>query len=47
MYEVIVENKGVEYVAYTAENQREAELVRQRHARSLAEGTAYIREAKK
>lgn len=46
MYELVIENNGVEYIAYTAEKEREVALVRQRHVRSLANGMATIREAK-
>ena len=46
MFELVIEHKGVEYVAYTAEQKREIELVRQRHVRSLTDGMATIREAK-
>lgn len=46
MFELVIESKGGEYVAFTAEKQREVELVRQRHIRSLTEGMATIREAK-
>jgi heat shock protein HspQ len=46
MFEVVIEDNGSEYVAYTAENKREADLLLQRHLRSLTPGMAYIREAK-
>jgi hypothetical protein len=46
MFEVVIEDKGAEYVAFTAEDKREAELLLQRHVRSLTDGLAYIREAK-
>ena len=46
MFELVIENNGVEYVAFSAEREREVELIRQRHVRSLADGTAFIREAK-
>ena len=46
MFELVVEHRGVEYVAFTAENKREIELVLQRHVRSLTDGMAVIREAK-
>jgi len=46
MFEVVIEDKGREYVAYTAENKREADLLLERHLRSLTDGLAYIREAK-
>lgn len=46
MFELVIENKGEEYVAYSAEKKREVELVMQCHIRSLTDGTAYIREAK-
>jgi len=44
MYQLVIENNGVEYVAYSAEKKREVELVRQRHIRSLTRGDATIRE---
>jgi len=47
MFELVVENNGVEYVAFSAERKREALLILQRHVRSLADGTATIREVKK
>lgn len=46
MFELVIENKGGEYVAFTADKKREVELVMQCHIRSLADGMAYIREAK-
>lgn len=46
MFELVIEDRGAEYVAFTAEKEREVELVRQRHVRSLTEGMAFIREAK-
>ncbi|MBG0791782.1 MAG: hypothetical protein H0S80_14925 [Desulfovibrionaceae bacterium] len=46
MFELVIEHKGSEYVAFTAEDEREVELVRQRHVRSLTEGMATIREVK-
>ncbi|OIQ49553.1 hypothetical protein BerOc1_01478 [Pseudodesulfovibrio hydrargyri] len=46
MFEVVIEDNGREYVAFTAEDKREAELLLQRHVRSLTDGLAYIREAK-
>jgi len=46
MFELIIEDKGVEYVAFTAEKKREVDLVYQCHVRSLADGTASVREAK-
>lgn len=46
MFELVIENKGVEYVAFSAEKKREVELVMQRHIRSLTSGMASIREAK-
>ncbi|MCJ2165843.1 MULTISPECIES: hypothetical protein [unclassified Pseudodesulfovibrio] len=46
MFELVIENNGVEYIAFSAEKKREVELVLQRHTRSLTDGTAYIREAK-
>ncbi|WFS62247.1 hypothetical protein LF599_16530 [Pseudodesulfovibrio thermohalotolerans] len=46
MFEVVVETMGREYVSFTTEDVREAELIRQRHIRSLTDGTAYIRETK-
>ena len=46
MFELVIENKGVEYVAYSAEEKREVELVMQRHIRSLTAGMAVIREVK-
>ena len=33
MFELVIEDRGVEYVAFTAEKEREVELVRQRHVR--------------
>lgn len=45
MYQLIIEENGVEYVAYTCERQREASLMLQRHLRSLTRGTAFIRES--
>ncbi|MDC0336450.1 hypothetical protein OAN24_06125 [Pseudodesulfovibrio sp.] len=47
MFELVIENNDVEQIVYCAEDQRMVELRRQRHARSLAEGEASIREAKK
>lgn len=47
MFELVIESNGVEYVSFTAEKMREVELARERHVRSLTEGTASIREAKK
>ncbi len=46
MFELVIDNNGVEYVAFTAEKKREVELVYQCHVRSLADGTASVREAK-
>ncbi len=46
MFELVIENNGVEYVAFTAEKEREVALVLQCHVRSLTEGTASIRTAK-
>ncbi|CCH49683.1 hypothetical protein [Pseudodesulfovibrio piezophilus] len=46
MFELVIRNNGVERVVYSAEDVRLVELVRQRHARSLAVGEATIREAK-
>jgi len=46
MFELVIENNGNEYVAFTADKMREVELVRERHVRSLTEGTASIREAR-
>ncbi|WP_272700992.1 hypothetical protein [Desulfovibrio sp. Fe33] len=46
MFEVVIETMGREYVAFTTEDAREAELIRQRHIRSLTDGMAYIRETK-
>ncbi|MGE4423893.1 MAG: hypothetical protein AB7D39_16470 [Pseudodesulfovibrio sp.] len=46
MFEVVIEDNGAEYVAFTAEDKREAELLLQRHVRSLTDGLAYIRETK-
>ncbi|WP_316899023.1 hypothetical protein [Pseudodesulfovibrio indicus] len=46
MFELVIENNGAEYVAFTAEKKREVELVMECHIRSLTDGTAYIREAK-
>ena len=46
MFDLVIEHKGEEYIAFTAEKEREVELVRQRHVRSLTEGLAVIREAK-
>lgn len=46
MFELVIENRGEEYVAFTAEKKREVELALQRHVRSLTDGLAYIREAK-
>jgi len=45
MFELVIEDNGREYVAVTAEDKREAELLLQRHVRSLTPGHAYIREA--
>ncbi|MBI9080043.1 MAG: hypothetical protein JEY79_09930 [Pseudodesulfovibrio sp.] len=47
MYELIIDNNGVEYVAFSAEREREVELMRQRHLRSLTDGTAIIRKVEK
>ncbi len=47
MFEVVVEDRGVEYVAFSADTQAEAELLLQRHIRSLTPGMAYIREVAK
>ena len=47
MFELVIENNGVEYVAFSAEKEREVELIYHRHIRSLASGTATIREAVK
>jgi len=44
MYELIIDNNGVEHVACSGERKRELELMRQRHLRSLTDGTASIRE---
>lgn len=46
MFELVIEKKGGEYVAFTAEDKREVDLVMQCHIRSLTDGMAYIREAK-
>ncbi|BDQ33942.1 hypothetical protein [Pseudodesulfovibrio portus] len=46
MFELVIEDRGGEYVAFKAEKEREVELIRQRHVRSLTEGLASIREAK-
>ncbi|WP_319583061.1 hypothetical protein [uncultured Pseudodesulfovibrio sp.] len=46
MFEVVIEDNGSEYVAHTAEDKREADLLLQRHVRSLTPGLAYIRETK-
>ena len=46
MFELVIEDRGEEYIAFTAEKKRELELVLQRHVRSLTEGMASIREAK-
>ncbi|BCS88603.1 hypothetical protein [Pseudodesulfovibrio sediminis] len=46
MYELVIEDRGIKYVAFTAEKLREVELVNQCHLRSLTRGTASIREAK-
>ncbi len=46
MFELVIEDKGKEFVAFTAEKEREVALVRQCHLRSLTEGMATIREAK-
>ncbi len=46
MFELVIEDRGEEYVAFTADKKREVELVRQCHVRSLTEGMASIREAK-
>lgn len=47
MFELVIEHKGVQIVTYSAEDKRLVELVRQRHARSLAVGEATIRPAEK
>ena len=47
MFELVIENSGVEYVIFSAEMERDARLILQRHVRSLADGTATIREVKK
>ncbi len=47
MFELVIETNGVEYVAFSTERLCEAELLRQRHMRSLADGSATIRETKK
>lgn len=46
MFELVIENNGVEYIAFKAEKEREVELVRQRHVRSLTSGEAVIRTVK-
>lgn len=47
MFELVIEKNGVERVVYSAEDIRLVELMRQRHARSLAAGEATIREVEK
>ena len=47
MFELVVDLNGRVDVVFCDEDKRVVELVRQRHARSLAPGEATIREAKK
>jgi len=47
MFEVVVEDRGVEYVEFSADTRAEAELLLQRHIRSLTPGLAFIREVSK
>ena len=47
MFELVIENNGVEYVAFSTEKEREVKLILQRHLRSLAAGTATVCAAKK
>ena len=44
MYELVIEDRGVETPVYADEDKRVVELVRQRHVRSLTPGEATIRE---
>lgn len=44
MYQLVIERNGVERPVYVAEDRRMIELLRQRHARSLSEGEAIIRD---
>ncbi|WP_203529327.1 hypothetical protein [Pseudodesulfovibrio sp. JC047] len=46
MYELVIENNGVESVTFSAERKREVELAAQLHVRSLADGFAMVREVK-
>lgn len=44
MYELIIEDRGVERAVFAHEDKRVVELMRQRHIRSLTPGEASIRE---
>ncbi len=46
MFQLVIDNNGKEKPVYVAEDRRLVELVRQRHARSLTEGEAVIRDFK-
>lgn len=46
MFELVIKNKDVETPVYVAEDKRMIELLRQRHARSLSEGEAIVRDFK-
>lgn len=46
MYELVITIGDKEQVVYTSESEQEAELMRQRHVRSLAVGEATVRKQK-
>lgn len=46
MYQLVIEDNGVERPVFVAEDKRIVELRRQRHCRSLTSGEASVREFK-
>ncbi len=46
MYQLVINSNDTEKAIFVAEDRRLVELLRQRHARSLSEGEAIIRDFK-